>query len=120
MVRNLHRENEMQKNAIVVMQENGVVIHRFCTGAEARAILDAADTRGQAASAFFYEADDSQLIYDISPDLKNRVEKAKAQVRRDLKMIAAMDKHGVPDDPTIRKAVFMAMYEVQDSMILLH
>lgn len=104
-------------NAILISLTNGVAGHQFCTAAEARKALDAAAETGGGASALF--VDDGSLnaedVYSISPDLQNRVSMARQKLQDDWRIKLVLDKHQVPEDRDIRKAVYAAIKELRNS-----
>jgi hypothetical protein len=102
-------------NAILVSETNGVVTHHFCDATFAQGMLEYAKVNGTGDSAFFQDEDtkiDVATVYELSPDLRNRVEAAKDKLREDIRIRNAMDKHGVPKDRTLRAAVYKAFKEL--------
>jgi hypothetical protein len=61
--------------------------------------------------------DDAKLIYDVSPDLRNRVEEAKVSVRKQLEWTAALDTQNVPTDPQLRKSIHRAIQDILNQTI---
>lgn len=104
---------DMSNNAILVHADaSGNVLHRFCPEVEARAFLKEAQERLTGASMFAVDSPDAELIYQISPDLRDRVDHAKVKLKADLRFSAALDKHNVPRDPELRRAVHSAFGEL--------
>jgi hypothetical protein len=106
------------KNAILISVTNDVISHHFCDAAFAQGMLEYAKKQGREDSAFFQEEDskmDISDVYNLSPELRNRVAEAKEKLRNDLRIQAALDKHGVPKDPSLRASVVRAFRELRAS-----
>jgi len=104
----------MKKDTVIVTDFDGKVEHRFCTAEEGNAILDATKARRSAGSLFTTEREemDAETLYAVSPNLRERVERAKAKLTFDLQVRDTLDKHGVPDEPALRKSVYGAIKEL--------
>lgn len=104
---------DMSNNAILVHADaSGNVQHRFCPEAEARAFLKEAQERLTGGSMFAVDSPDAELIYQISPDLRDRVAAAKISLKAGLRFSNALDKHNVPRDPELRRAIHCAFSEL--------
>lgn len=108
----------MNQNSIIVFADpakNGNVIHKFCTEEEGSAFFNDAEKNRKGASFIRLEGyDNAELLFDVSPNLRERVERAKSKLREDLRVQAVMDKHGVPTDLAVRMAVTSAYKELMD------
>jgi hypothetical protein len=107
------------KDAIVVRAEDGRATHFFCTSGEADAICDAASQNGEGVSIFKMEhkTDDAELMFGVT-NIKVRVQEAKDKLDYDLRIVALMDKHGIPKDKDIRMSVFSLLKEDRENYIL--
>ncbi|MFP3637573.1 hypothetical protein [Paraburkholderia sp. SIMBA_054] len=99
-------------SAILVFEDNGVVKHAVMSASEGNERLKENERQRKGGSIFIFEDDSAQLYYDLSPDLRSRVEEAKVKLRRSLHWQAVMDKHGVPQDPAIRASVAQVLEQI--------
>lgn len=95
-------------NAILVYTDGGVVKHRFCQEIEARVILADISDKMEAVSLFVVDHMEAKLVYDVSPDLRDRVAAAKTKHKAQARIKMALDRHGVPQDRDLRIAIFNA------------
>lgn len=108
----------MLNNAILISETNGVVSHRFCQADEAQEALREAAKAGTGCSVMLQEENtllDIADVFEMSPEVRRRVEAAKDKLRSDLRIQAALDKHGVPKDKATRSAVYAAFKELQSN-----
>lgn len=102
------------KSCILVHAVNGRAVHSFMTAEQGRAAFDEIMLAHGCGSIFETESlDDAKLIYDVSPDLRNRVEEAKISVRKQLEWKDALDKQNVPTDPKLRQSIYRAIRDIQ-------
>jgi hypothetical protein len=102
--------SQVKKNAILVYTEFGFVWHKYMPETVARDYLDKCTAAGDGASMFV--VDDAELVFSVSPYIRHRVEVVKSKLRRDLRIKAALDKHGVTQDRDTRIAVIRAIHEI--------
>lgn len=102
------------KGCILVHAVNGLAVHSFMTAEQGRAAFDEIMMTHGCGSIFKTESDDAKLIYDLSPDLRNRVEEAKISVRKQIEWKACFDKHNVPTDPQLRRSIYRAIQDIQN------
>jgi hypothetical protein len=102
--------NNPVPNAILVFHSAGLVNHRFCEAEYAKAFLN--DPANSGGSVFMYDNVNAETIYAVSPNTRDRVESAKSKLRSDLKIKAALDKHGVTPVLEVRHAVHEAFSEL--------
>lgn len=105
-------------NTILVFEDNGVVKHRLCTEEQGKAALRHAAEQLSGGSMMTSDVMDAEMVYSVSPDLRNRVESAKCKLRDELKLRDAMNKHGVPKDREIRASVCRAFNELRSQSVL--
>ena len=101
-------------NAILVYCEDGVAKHRFCPESEARAFLTDASSKMEGGSMFALDCGNAKLVFDISPNLRDKVGEAKAKLLRDMRIKAAMDRNGIPQDRELRIAICKTFAELLD------
>lgn len=101
--------------AILVFHSAGIVNHRFCDAAYAHQFQSDPSNRG--CSIFSFEAADAEDIYRVSPATRERVESRKAKLREDLRIQAALDKHGVSPEIEVRHAVHKAFSELRFQLV---
>lgn len=107
-------------DAILVHQDGVSVVHSFLPAADAHKRLDETVANGGGGSVFVLEdCMGAKLYYDVSPDLRSRVEQAKQKLKRDLHWRDVMNRHGIPADRTLRGAVANAMREILGEEVLL-
>lgn len=95
-------------NTILVFEEDGKAVHRFCVEAEARSALETVKAAGRSATAIVTSSPDVALTYEIHHKIRDRVEAAKVALRRDIRFHQALDASDVPDEPDLRRAIFKA------------
>lgn len=95
-------------NAVLVLMEGNRAAHRFCTEPEGRAVLTKAAAEGGSASLMITEGADAELIYLISPELRDKVAEAKTSLKASHRFKVALDKEKVPMDLDLRKAIHRA------------
>lgn len=101
------------KNAVLIYSDSGLVWHKFVPESEARDFLDKCTVESGSAVMFATkEGMDVELYFEHSPDLRHNIEVAKSKLRHELRIKAALDKHGVPQDRNTRIAVVMAIREL--------
>lgn len=103
-------------NTVIVFIEDGEPVHRFVNDQAALNIFNQAVPGLTGASMFKTDTDNAQLLYDISPNFKARVESAKNRLRHELYLKSLLDKHGVPEDLELRFSVFAAMKELEANL----
>lgn len=106
----------MNKDAIVVRAANGVAEHFFCSSEEADAICDAGRKNGEGVVIFKMESksDDAEIIYDVS-SVKQDVEAAKEKLNSDLRILALMEKHNIPNDKDLRRSIYLMLKEDREN-----
>lgn len=100
-------------NAILIYEENGQVKHRFCPEAEAKEYLSSVSSEMKGATMFTAEGWASELVFSISPELRERVEEAKRKMRMQIRLRDALDRNGVPRDFNLRQSIFKAVDDLQ-------
>ncbi|UIF89414.1 hypothetical protein [Cupriavidus sp. UYPR2.512] len=106
------------KSCILVHAVDGRAEHSFMTAEQGHAAFDEIQQANGCGSIFQTDsADDAKLIYDVSPDLRNRVAEAKISVRKHIEWKAALDRHEVPTDPQLRKSIYRALQDILDQTI---
>lgn len=95
-------------NTVLIYEESGKACHRFCAEAEARSALETVRAAGRSATAIVTSSPDVALTYEIHHKIRERVEAAKAALRRDIHFHQALDANAVPDEPELRRAIFKA------------
>jgi len=98
----------MKKNALLIYETNGEVLHRFCPQHEANAHLSMAKIDGEGAAVFIVEADDAHLVFETSYDFQKEVSEKKAELRQQIRVRAALDKEGIPQDADLRNRIVRA------------
>lgn len=89
-------------DTILIIEDRGEPVHRFCRQDEARRALLKAGIGSMITSPGRVNV---QRDYEHSPELRARVEAAKDKLRAELKLHAAMDRHGIPADPGLRHQI---------------
>lgn len=108
------------KSCILVHAVKGCVVHSFMTAQEGRDAYAGIVRDHSGGSIFETEpADDAKLIYDVSPNLRNRVEAAKVSLRKQLEWQSALDKQNVTTDPQLRNAIYRAIQDIQNQSFAL-
>lgn len=107
-----------KQNTILVFEAaDGTVQHCFCTEAEATQRLKQAVSAGSAGSMFFNDGLAAEMVFSVSPDLRERVEEAKRKLRNDLTVRNALNRHGVPADQDLRIKIKKAIDELRESVL---
>lgn len=103
-------------NTILVYEEDGQVKQRFCPEAEARNYLDQAQLDMRGGCLFALDGVEAEFMLRISPDLRDKVEVAKAKLKVDTRLRDALDRHGVPRDRDLRVAIFKALEDFKQGV----
>ena len=103
-------------NAILVFEDAGQVRHCYCTQEKAEERLRQAKESGSGASMFRISDLPASFVYDASPTVRDRVEVAKAKLRRDIAMRDALDRNVVTKDRDQRNAIYQAITELQQTV----
>lgn len=110
---------EAKKNTILVFEDaDGTVRHAFCTQAEATERLKLATAAGSGGSMFINEDLGAEMVYAVSPDLRERVGEAKRKLRNDILVRDALNRQGVPNDRDLRIKIKKAIDELRESVLL--
>lgn len=99
-------------NTILVYEEAGTAKHRFCTKAQATEHLDRAAAEGSAGSMFTVSEMEAELVYKVSPNVRERVDEAKRKLRIDIAVRDALNRQGVPSDRDLRIKIKKAIDEL--------
>lgn len=112
-------ETEAVKSAVLVYEtKEGAVDHCFCTSDHANAVVCASKDANTGASAFLSEDGlEAEMVYSVSPDLRGRVEAAKAKLRFDIAVRNALNRHGVPAERGLRAAVYNVITELRETVL---
>lgn len=103
--------NDTKKTAILVCEENGKAVIRYCTVQEAKEACDKAAANCSGASMFTNEHNwDAEFIMAVT-NFKDRVHEARHQLQNDLRLRDALDKHGIARDPKLRTAIKAAFQD---------
>lgn len=102
-------------NTILIHEVDGRAVHCFCTEDHAKEVLRKAPDMTSGGSMFSSEDTAAELVYSVSPDLRNRVEAAKSKLAVDLAIRDALNRNGVPQDPTLRTGIYKAITELRQS-----
>lgn len=99
-------EHRTGNTAILVCEQHGKAVIRYCTPQEAKEVCEGAVATCSGASMFTTENYwDAKMLMDIAPNIRERVHEAKRRLQDDIWLRDALDKHGVPRDPTLRGAI---------------
>ena len=110
---------QASKNTILVFEDaDGTVRHVFCTQAEATERLKSALDAGSGGSMLFNSDEmDAKMLYDVSPDLRARVETAKCKLRGDLIVRDALNRHGIPNDRELRANINKVIADLRKTVL---
>lgn len=103
-------------NAILVFASEGNVQHRFCPESEARAVIERFAQAGECGAMFVAQQVEAEFAFNASPDLRQRSDSAKAQVKADMQLKEALDRRGVPGDIALRRNIYQAIAETKYSV----
>jgi len=103
------------KSAILVYEdEGGNVIQRYCTPAEAKAYEAGIAGQLKGCSVFLGVAGTrAEMLMSVSPGLRARVEEARANLQRDVRLRNLLTRYGVPEDRALRASIHAAFEELQ-------
>ena len=104
-------------NTILVFEDAGKAQHCFCTEAEATDRLQKATAAGSGGSMFINEDLGAEMVYAVSPDLRERVEEAKRKLNHDLTIRDALNRHGVPTDRDLRIKIKKAIDDLRETVL---
>jgi hypothetical protein len=101
------------RNAILVHATDGKVCHTFLPEREAHAQFDEIHRNRAGGSVLVLDLDwDAEDYLKLSPNFRNRLEKARSRLERSIKWNEIMDRHGVPSDLDARAKVLKAAEEI--------
>ncbi len=106
---------ESVKSTVLVFEKHGNVVHQFCTEQDARAQLLLIVQEKRGGVALICDGMDAEMVYSISQNFRERGELAKEKIRNDLRIEAALDRHGVTKDAQTRLAVMRAVRDLMGS-----
>jgi len=99
-------------NAILVLEEDGLVKHRFCAESEATEHIESCRGKPQGASMFLADHHDVEFVFSVSPNLRQKVEEAKEKLKNDIRLRNALDKYDVPKDFELRQSISKAFADL--------
>lgn len=113
---NLHTEKK-RHDSILVIEVSGKVTHEFCDQAEGQERLRSARLHHSGGSMFSCEDMNAELVYSVSPNLRERVEEAKRKLRVEIMVRDALDRNAVPRDRKLRSGIYKAVKELRASLL---
>jgi len=104
------------KNTILISENAGQVEHCFCNEEQAKCILLQAKELNSAGSMFTCDID-AELVFSVSPDLRDRVDAAKTKLRRDIAIRDALTRNGVSEALDLRISIQKSILELQQTIL---
>jgi len=104
-------------DTILVFENNGQVEHCFCTEAQAKEWLLQSKDVCSGGSMFTSDGVDADFAFTCALNLRERVEAAKQNLRRDIAIRDALDSNGVPKDKDLRIAIYRSITQLQQTAL---
>ena len=108
----------LSKNAILVFETgNDDVDHCFSSTSDANDRLNQAVFNVSVGSSFTSEEHEAEFIYTVSPNLRDRIDEAKRNLRCEIIMRDAMNRHAVPADRDLRINIKNAIDDIRSQLL---
>lgn len=99
-------ETNQKLTAILVCEQNGIAVHRFCTPEEGTKVCNDALENYSGASLFTTDGGwTGEVLLSVSPTIRDRVAEAKLRLQNEINLRDALDKNNVPRDRDLRIAI---------------
>lgn len=108
-----HQTEKERLDTILVIEVGGQVTHTICTQTEGQERLRNARIHHSGGSMFTSEGMSADLVYSVSPNLRERVDEAKRKLRGEILIRDALDRNAVPRDHALRTGIYKAINELR-------
>lgn len=100
-------------NAMIFFPDNQFRIHnKFCSEPEARKFLERVEKKQGVGSAIISDSNALDLVYGASSKLRAIADRTKAQLSKQARIKAALDRQGVPMDQGLRAKISGALLDM--------
>ena len=100
-------------NAILIYEDGGQIMQRFCPESEARDFLAKAGESMSGGSMFAADGVEAEFVFKVSPQLRDKVDAAITKLKGDVRLRDALTNNGVPFDRELRVAIYNALEELK-------
>ncbi|MDT8992759.1 hypothetical protein RQP54_17940 [Curvibacter sp. APW13] len=109
--------NTSINDTILVCEEAGQAVVRFCTAQEAKQTAEHAMSTGAAPVTYItIDGVKAELLVTVT-NLGERVQSAKQYLQEHIRLREVLDKHGIPNDPALRSKIHVAFRDyTRDSL----
>lgn len=108
----MHNEDGLsRKNTILLFEEDGEIVQKVCSEAQAREHFENIKGTLQVASMHTAETGDAEMLLCVSPDLRDRLHEQKLRLKRQASLRDVLIRHGVPADKGLLASIAKAVDE---------
>lgn len=118
MTTEIAEEVTQKLTAILVYEQKGIAVHRYCTPEEGTKACNEAAENFSGASLFTTDAGfNADVVMAVYPAIRERVAEAKLQLQQDIYLRDALDNNNVPRDRQLRGAIKKAFTDYNSASV---
>jgi hypothetical protein len=118
MTTEIAEEATQKLTAILVYEQKGIAVHRYCTPEEGTQACNEAAENFCGASLFTTDAGfAADVVMAVYPAIRERIAEAKLRLQQDIHLRDALDKNNVPRDRQLRSAIKKAFEDYNTASV---